>query len=54
MAKMRIHKKKWSKKLNKRELIQACYAMAKGNHTLHPDFRKGYGRDYISGGVPVL
>ena len=51
---MRIHKKKWSKKLNKRELIQACYAVAKGNHTLHPDFRKGYDRDYTSGGVPVL
>ena len=54
MAKKRIHKKKWSKQLNKRELVQAWYAMAKGNRTLHPDFREGYGRDYASGGVPVL
>ena len=54
MAKMRIHKKKWNKKLNKRELAQAWYAMAKGNLTLHPDFREGYGQDYTSGGVPVL
>ena len=54
MAKMRIHKKKWNKKLNKRELVQALYAMAKGNLTLHPDFHEGYGRDYTSGGVPVL
>ena len=31
---MRIHKKKWSKKLNKRELNQAFYAIAKGNKKL--------------------
>ena len=54
MAKMRIHKKKWHKKLNKREIAQAFFAIAKGNRTLRPDFRTGYGRDYMSGGLPVL
>lgn len=54
MAKARPHKKNWNKKLTKRELIQAWFAMAKGNKTLRPDFREGYGRDYVSGGVPVL
>ena len=54
MAKMRIHKKKWSKKLNKREIAQAFFAMAKGNRTLRPDFRKGHDLGYMRGGVPVL
>lgn len=54
MAKTRPHQKHWSKKLNKRELIQAWYAMAKGNRTLKPDFRKYRLGGYGLGGVPVL
>lgn len=43
MAKMRIHKKKWNKKLTKRELAQAWFAMAKGNITLRPGYRESRG-----------
>ena len=53
MAKMRIHKKKWSKKLNKRELNQAFYAIAKGNKKLWSSKTKLPGRGY-GGGVSVL
>lgn len=47
MAKARPHKKNWNKKLTKRELIQAWFAMAKGNITLRPGYRESRGgRNY--------
>lgn len=53
MAKARPHKKNWNKKLTKRELIQAWFAMAKGNKTLKP-FSRDYTFDKTIGGVLQL
>lgn len=50
---MRIHKKKWNKKLNKRELKQAFYAIAKGNPKLWFNETVLAGRGY-GGGAAVL